>query len=317
MIRIEHLTRRFGDLVAVDDVSLEVAEGEVLGFLGPNGAGKTTTIRILTSFLPASSGRAEVAGFDVATHGLDVRRLVGYLPEHVPLPLDARVDEYLEFRARLKGVPARKRKAAREAVLEQCGLVDMRRRILAQLSRGYRQRVGLADALIADPPVLILDEPTGGLDPGQRQEVLDLIGRLRGQRTVMLSTHVLAEIESISSRLAIIQNGRLIAIGTKQELEQTVGRQGEVEIAADSDPARLEQWLDAAGIEHEPGPGSVRIVRLGHDRDPAELLREIVSAGVPVSRFDPLNRSLHEIFLDLTAGAETRTRTHPDPEPAR
>ena len=168
MIHVEHLTRRFHELVAVDDLSLEVARGEVLGFLGPNGAGKSTTIRILTGFLPASSGRAEVDGLDVATQSLEIRRRLGYLPENVPLPGDARVSEYLEFRARLKGVPPGSRPAALARVLEQCGLVEMRRRIIGQLSRGFRQRVGLADALVADPPVLILDEPTVGLDPGQR-----------------------------------------------------------------------------------------------------------------------------------------------------
>ncbi|MBM3984793.1 MAG: ABC transporter ATP-binding protein, partial [Planctomycetes bacterium] len=226
MILIEHLTRRFHDLVAVDDISLEVAEGQVLGFLGPNGAGKSTTIRILAGFLPASSGRARVAGFDVAEDSLRVRERIGYLPESVPLPPDARVDEYLEFRARLKGVPAARRPAARERVLQDCGLLPMRRRIIGQLSRGYRQRVGLADALVADPPVLILDEPTGGLDPGQRQEVLDLVAALRGRRTVLLSSHVLAEVEHTCSRVAIIQRGRIVGQGTKAELEAEAGRRG-------------------------------------------------------------------------------------------
>ena len=299
-IRIEHLVRRFHDLVAVDDISFEVAEGEVFGFLGPNGAGKSTTIRILTGFLPASSGRAEVFGHDVARQSLPARRLIGYLPENVPLPLDARVDEYLEYRARLKGVGARERKGRREKVLAHCGLETMRRRILGQLSRGYRQRVGLADALIADPPLLVLDEPTGGLDPGQRQEVLDLVGRLKGERTVLLSSHVLAEVEQISSRVAIIQHGRLLALGTKQELEQAEGRQGLVAVSAGPDAGALLAWLSSHGHGAERIDGGLVHVRLPNEAEPARLLSELVGAGLPVDRFEPLTRSLHEIFLELT-----------------
>ena len=301
MIRVEHLTRRFHDLVAVDDISLDVAPGEIVGFLGPNGAGKTTTIRILTGFLPATSGRAEVAGFDVASDSLKVRERVGYLPENVPLPPDARVDEYLEFRARLKNVPASGRAAARERVLGQCGLLPMRRRIIEQLSRGYRQRVGLADALIADPPVLILDEPTGGLDPGQRQEVLDLVAGLRGERTVLLSSHVLAEVEHSCSRVAIIQRGRILAQGTKAELEANAGRRGEVEIRAKGQGDRLAAVLAARGLSPRREPdGDTCVVRLPEDAAGARLLADLVREGLAVDSFRPLERSLHDLFLELT-----------------
>ncbi len=299
-IRIEHLVRRFHDLVAVDDVSFDVHAGEVFGFLGPNGAGKSTTIRILTGFLPATSGRAEIFGHDVARDSLAARRLIGYLPENVPLPLDARVDEYLEFRARLKGVATRERGGRRDKVVAQCGLETMRRRILGQLSRGYRQRVGLADALIADPPLLVLDEPTGGLDPGQRQEVLDLVGRLKGERTVLFSSHVLAEVEQISSRVAIIQHGRLLAVGSKQELEEAEGRQGQVAVSAGPDSSALLAWLDGHGHLAEIAGEGVVHVRLPAEGRPAGLLAELVAAGLPVDRFEPLTRSLHEIFLELT-----------------
>jgi ABC-2 type transport system ATP-binding protein len=301
LILIEQLTRRFHDLVAVDDISLEVAEGQVLGFVGPNGAGKSTTIRILAGFLPASSGRARVAGFDVAEDSLRVRERIGYLPESVPLPPDARVDEYLEFRARLKGVPAARRPAARERVLQDCGLVPMRRRIIGQLSRGYRQRVGLADALVADPPVLILDEPTAGLDPAQRQEVLDLVAALRGRRTVLLSSHVLAEVEHTCSRVAIIQRGRIVGQGTKAELEAEAGRRGEVAIRAGGAGARLVAVLQARGLSPrtEADPDAC-VVRLPRDADAAPLLAALVAEGVPVDSFRPLERSLHDIFLDLT-----------------
>ncbi|MGQ0551881.1 MAG: ATP-binding cassette domain-containing protein [Planctomycetota bacterium] len=301
MIHIEHLTRRFHELLAVDDVSLDVARGEILGFLGPNGAGKSTTIRILTGFLPATSGRAEVDGLDVASESLAVRRRIGYLPENVPLPPDARVDEYLEFRARLKGVGSAQRQAVRERALTSCGLVPMRRRIIGQLSRGYRQRVGLADALLAEPPVLILDEPTGGLDPGQRQEVLELVAGLRGERTVLLSSHVLAEVEHVCSRVAIIQRGRLVAQGTREELEASLGRRGEVEIVARGAGPRLTAALMARGLSPRSEPASATcVVRLEREEEGPPLLAALIAEGVPVSSFRPLTRSLHDLFLDLT-----------------
>ncbi len=315
MIRVEHLSRRFHDLLAVDDVCLHVPRGEILGFLGPNGAGKTTTIRILTGFLPATSGRAQVAGHDVALDSLKVRRQIGYLPENVPVPLDARVDEYIDFRARLKGVPARERKQRREQVLERCGLIHMRRRILGQLSRGYRQRVGLADALVGDPPLLILDEPTGGLDPGQRQDILDLVTAMRGRRTVLLSSHVLAEVEHVCTRIAIIKSGRIVADGTKEEVVSRAGRRGEVRIGLKGEsPGR-------AGDESQPRPALRKLVRwlgehdmhatideargtcdarIAADDQASALLRAVVEAGFAVDRFEPLTRSLHEIFLELT-----------------
>jgi ABC-2 type transport system ATP-binding protein len=299
LIRTEKLTRRFHDLVAVNEVSLSIAEGEIVGFLGPNGAGKTTTIRILTGFLPASSGRAEVAGFDVATQSLQVRQRVGYCPENVPLPLDARIDEYLEYRGRLKGMGRADRHRRREEVLDVCGLVPMRRRILGQLSRGYRQRVGLADALLADPPVLIWDEPTGGLDPGQRQDVLEMVAALKGRKTVLLSSHVLSEVEHICTRVAIINQGRLVAEGSKDELIAAAGRRGEVAMACSGDPARLAAWLQERGLRHGHLDDAFIVTLDAEDGGP-RLLRAAVDAGLEISRFEPLTRSLHEIFLDLT-----------------
>ena len=301
MIVTEGLTRRFHDLVAVDGVSLSVAEGEVLGFLGPNGAGKSTTIRILTGFLPATSGRAEVAGFDVATDSLRVRERIGYLPENVPLPPDARVEEYLDYRARLKRVPRGARAAECDRVLQLCGLLPMRRRIAGQLSHGYRQRVGLADALLGDPPVLILDEATGGLDPGQRQEVLDLVAAMRGRRTVLISSHVLAEVEHTCTRVAIIQRGRIVAQGTRAELEAEAGRRGELEIRAGGATDRLAAALRARGLPPRPdSPADACVVKLPDDARPTELLAALLAAGVPVDSFRPLTRSLHDLFLDLT-----------------
>lgn len=300
MIRVSGLTRRYHDLVAVDDVSFDVEEGEVFGFLGPNGAGKSTTIKILTGFLPATSGRAEVGGYDVARDSLAVRKQLGYLAENAPVPADARVDEYLEFRARLKGLPARSRESAKAKVLGQCGLEPMRRRILGQLSRGYRQRVGLADALLGDPPVLVLDEPTGGLDPAQRQDVLDMVSAMKGHKTVVLSSHVLAEVDGVCSRVGIIKNGKLMAVGTRAELEETVGRRGEVRVAVRGDNEALITRLRDDGLQAvRPDGEQAAVAQLG-DRDPAALLAELVGAGLPVVSFEPLTRSLQQIFLDVT-----------------
>jgi ABC-2 type transport system ATP-binding protein len=220
------------------------------------------------------------------------------------------VDEYLDFRARLKGVPAGGRAASRERVLGICGLVPMRRRIIGQLSRGYRQRVGLADALIADPPVLILDEPTGGLDPGQRQEVLELVAAMRGQRTVMLSSHVLSEVEHVCSRVAIIQAGRIVAAGTREELEAGAGHRGEWELLAADIGAgavaageALERWLASRGLVVRREAGATAcIVKLPDDSHGPPLLAAAVQAGLPLRSFRPLTRSLHDIFLDLTRG---------------
>ena len=300
MIEVEHLTRRYHDLVAVDDISLSVKEGEVLGFLGPNGAGKSTTIKILTGFLPASSGQASVAGFNVATQSLQARRSLGYLPENVSLPPDARVEEYLDYRGRLKGMARAVRKQRMDRVLDQCGLLPMRRRILSQLSRGYRQRVGLADALLADPKVLFLDEPTGGLDPAQRQEVLALIGALAGERTVMLSSHVLNEVEDVCTQVAIIKRGAIVASGSPEELEQSVGRQGELHVETRGGHERLVTWATAHGLNHRPHDRAGLVLTLADRDEPDALLRSLVEQGLAVVRWQPLSRSLQQIFLDLT-----------------
>lgn len=220
MIAVSHLTKRFGAVVAVDDVTFSVERGEVVGFLGVNGAGKTTTLRILAGFLPATSGIVEVAGYDVLYQSLEVRRRIGYLPENAPLYPEMRVDEYLLFRARLKEVPSRLQRRRLHEVKERCGLTDVGRRLIGQLSRGYRQRVGLADCLIHAPELLILDEPTLGLDPAQALEVRELIRSLGGPQTILLSTHILPEVEQLCSRVLIIHRGRLIASGVPQALRQ-------------------------------------------------------------------------------------------------
>ncbi len=211
MIEVRNLTKRYRDLVAIDQVSFDVQKGEILGFLGRNGAGKTTTMRILTGFLPASSGTAKVAGFDVSEQPLEVKRRVGYLPEQPPLYLDMTVYAYLKFVAQLKGVPGAKMKSEMERVANLTSVGAVMDRVIANLSKGYRQRVGLAQALLGDPEVLILDEPTVGLDPIQVREFRDLIRSLAGKHTVILSTHILSEITATCQRVLIIRQGKVVA----------------------------------------------------------------------------------------------------------
>lgn len=222
MIEVKNLSKYYGNFCAVNGISLNVQEGEIVGFLGPNGAGKTTTIRILTCFHPATSGAASIAGFDVFTRSMDVRRVVGYLPESVPLYLEMRVREYLNFRAKIRGLDRGSRASAIGRVAERCWIKDVIDRPIAHLSKGYRQRVGLADTLLHNPKVLILDEPTVGLDPTQIRETRTLIRDLAKEHTVMLSSHILPEVEETCQRLVIIAKGRIVASGTTDELRQRV-----------------------------------------------------------------------------------------------
>src|SRR6266436_2015859 len=219
MIEVTHLTKYFGPILAVDDISFRIAQGEIVGFLGPNGAGKTTTIRILTSYLPATSGIARVANHDVMKESMEVRRAIGYLPESVPLYPEMRVEEYLLFRAKLKGLSRKDRPARLDYCLDRCRIREVRRRLVGTLSKGYRQRVGLADAMIHDPPILILDEPTVGLDPVQIRETLALIQELGENHTILLSTHILSEVEAICERVIIITSGRVSVSRDMAELE--------------------------------------------------------------------------------------------------
>jgi ABC-2 type transport system ATP-binding protein len=210
MLEVRNLTKRYGDIVAVRDVSFSAAQGQILGFLGPNGAGKTTTMRILTGFLPATSGTATVAGFDVFEQSEEVRRRIGYLPENPPLYPDMTTVSYLRFVARIKGMAKDAVDDAIERVIRICGLESVRERLLGHLSKGFRQRVGLAQALIHDPPVLVLDEPTIGLDPRQIIEIRSLIRQLGGERTVILSTHILPEVAQLCDKVVIINEGRVV-----------------------------------------------------------------------------------------------------------
>jgi len=218
VIEVENLTKKYGDRTAVNDINFAVKKGEVIGFLGPNGAGKSTTLRMLTGYLSPSAGRIRVGGVDAVRDPIAARRFIGYMPESVPLYREMRVEEYLRYRARLKGVRRAQVSSRVTAALELASVADVRYRIIGQLSKGYRSRVGLADALVADPPVLVLDEPTAGLDPNQIRQVRDLIRGMAGEKTVLLSTHILPEVESTCGRVLIINKGRLVGEGAPGQL---------------------------------------------------------------------------------------------------
>jgi ABC-2 type transport system ATP-binding protein len=232
MIKVENLTKRYAGQMAIHDLNFEVGKGEIMGFLGPNGAGKTTTMRILSSFMPPTSGRASVAGFDIFEQSLQARAHLGYMPENVPLYNDMRVTEYLDYRAALKGVPHRRVAERVGDVKELCGLKDVEKKLIGALSKGYRQRVGLADALVHEPDLLILDEPTSGLDPNQIRQVRDLIKNLGKQHTILLSTHILPEVEMTCSRVIIINKGRIEACDTPENLLGRIRTAGGVIVEA-------------------------------------------------------------------------------------
>lgn len=222
-ISVKHLTKYYGEQAAVDNISFEAKNGEILGFLGPNGAGKSTTMKIITSFIPATEGYVEVCGLDIKKHSLEVRKKIGYLPEHNPLYLDMYVKEYLNFVGKIYGVKKLKNRV--DEVIELVGLQKEQHKVIGQLSKGYRQRVGLAQAIIHDPEVLILDEPTSGLDPNQLSEIRELIRKIGKEKTVMLSTHIMQEVEAICDRVIIINNGRLVANAKASELQSDVNSQ--------------------------------------------------------------------------------------------
>src|SRR5881396_2308213 len=232
MIKVEKLTKRYAGQPAIQDLSFEVAQGEIMGFLGPNGAGKTTTMRILSSFMPPTSGRATIAGFDVFSQSLQARARLGYMPENVPLYNDMRVNEYLVYRAALKSVPSRRVAERVGDVKELCGLKEVEKQLIGTLSKGYRQRVGLADALLHEPDLLILDEPTIGLDPNQIRQVRELIKNLGKQHTILLSTHILPEVEMTCSRVIIIHKGRIEACDTPENLLGQLRQAGGVVLEA-------------------------------------------------------------------------------------
>lgn len=322
MIEVQHLTKRYGRFTAVEDVSFRVERGEILGFLGPNGAGKTTTMRILTGFMPPTEGKAVVAGFDVFDQPIEAKRRTGYLPETPPLYPDMGVIEYLNFVARIKGVPSSERKRRIQAVMERTRVTDVSSRACAKLSKGYRQRVGLAQALIHNPDVLILDEPTAGLDPKQIIETRELIKELAGDHTVILSTHILPEVSQTCQRVVIINKGRVVAVDTPDNLTARLRGSETMYVQVDIGPA------DAAAALGEI-PGVTRVTEssrqnglVGYEvesergRDVRrDLARLVVSSGWGLLEMRPLRMSLEDIFLSLTTEDEPAQPTESGNEP--
>jgi len=300
MIQVHNLSKYFGPVQAVDRITFEVDKGEIVGFLGPNGAGKTTTMRILTSYLPATSGIAKVAGYDVMTESMDVRRNIGYLPESVPLYTEMRVDEYLVFRSKLKGVPRKERTSRIDFVMDRCRLREVRRRLLGTLSRGYRQRVGLADAMVHDPPILILDEPTAGLDPIQIRETLALIKQLGESHTILLSTHILWEVEAVCERVIIINAGRISFNRSLADVESVIHM--DVRGPADQIASTLRATPGVAHVTprgQDDGLASFEI-RAKDDRDICEeLSKAVTDKHWLVCRLDRKQLKLEDAFFDM------------------
>ncbi len=304
MIEVKNLTKYFGPVLAVDCVSFNVARGEIVGLLGLNGAGKTTTMRILTTYLPATSGGAALAGFDVRTQSLDVRKRIGYLPENVPLYPEMRVEEYLDYRSKLKGLGRKDRQTRIDYCLGRCRIREVRRRLLGTLSKGYRQRVGLADAMVADPAILILDEPTAGLDPVQIRETLALIKELGASRTILLSTHILSEIEEVCDRIMIIHRGRLASDKKIADLEMTDTVFVEVHGPNDRVVEVLRTTDGVDGVQARPfGDGVVACEVTLRNRDDMReaIAQRITRNGWTIRSLDQRRKKIEEHFMDIVS----------------
>jgi len=313
MIQVENLSKKYARHVAVDNISFSVEKGDIVGFLGPNGAGKTTTMRVLTCFMPPTAGKATVAGFDVFEQSFEVKKRIGYLPETPPLYPEMSVQDYLTFIARLKNVPGDEIKSRTNQVMERCSVADVKSRLISKLSRGYRQRVGLAQAIIHNPDVLILDEPTSGLDPKQITETRDLIKGLSGEHTIILSTHILPEVEAVCRKVIIINRGHLVATDSVEHLKHRgIGNavQVQVDTAGNGDASTVRQKL-----EQVPGVSKVveKVVAEDRlifeveslpDRNPRpDVARAIVHAGWNLLELKSTTLSLEEVYLQLTGEA--------------
>jgi ABC-2 type transport system ATP-binding protein len=333
MISVSHLVKRYGTNTAVDDVSFEVGRGDVVGFLGPNGAGKSTTLRILSGFLGMTSGKVTIAGHDVDEDSLGARAAIGYMPEAVPLYPEMRVIEYLGFRAELKGVTRKHRVAWIDEAMRQAHVMDVANVVIGNLSKGYRQRVGLADALVAKPSILILDEPTAGLDPNQIREVRDLIRELGASHTILLSTHILSEVEASCTRVLVIAKGKLVASGETKDIGK-MRKTSAVDFTLRGkvdDALRLVRGLEGVSkarrlaLEGDDGDAAVFTVRCsfggkGQTGDGTQIVERAVSAlvtgGFAVREVRPAGGSLEDVFADLTRDAASSAPSGDGGEPA-
>lgn len=320
MIKVENLTKRYARTVAVDNISFEVEKGQIVGFLGPNGAGKTTTMRVLTCFLPPTTGSARVAGFDVLEQPLEVKKRIGYLPELPPLYPEMEVVEYLTFVGRLKGIPASDIARRVNEVSERCAITDVRQKLIGKLSKGYRQRVGLAQAIIHNPEVLVLDEPTAGLDPKQITETRELIRGLAGDHTIILSTHILSEVEHTCERVIIISQGKLVATDTVSNLKRRLEGSEAVAVEVQCNNGAFSQADVRQRLEQVAGVSRVVLKDTADNRCAfeieslqgrsirADLARAVVTAGWDLNELRPVGVSLEDIFLQLTASEKSEKK---------
>ncbi len=314
MIQVEGLSKKYARNVAVDNISFAVNKGDIVGFLGPNGAGKTTTMRILTCFMPPTAGRATVAGFDVFEQPFEVKKRIGYLPEAPPLYPEMNVTDYLTFVARLKNVPSGEVKSRTDQVMERCAISDVKTKLISKLSKGYRQRVGLAQAIIHNPDVLILDEPTSGLDPKQITETRELIQNLSGEHTIILSTHILPEVEAVCRKVIIINKGRLVATDSVEHLKTRAGVGNAVQVQVETGGnanavavrQRLEQVVGVSKVIDKAVSGERFIFEIESlpDRNArADVARAIVHAGWNLLELKSTTYTLEEVYLMLTGDA--------------
>jgi ABC-2 type transport system ATP-binding protein len=312
VISVENLTKRYASKIAIDGVSFQVEKGEILGFLGPNGAGKTTTMRMITGYMPASGGTIKIDGYDVADQPLEVRRRIGYLPENPPLYTEMKVLSYLQFVGKLKGVTSGRLNDEVHRVMETVNITDVKDRIISKLSKGYKQRVGIAQALLNDPPVLILDEPTIGLDPKQIHEVRDLVKGLAGNHTVVLSTHILPEVEQTCHRVIIIDHGKIVAVDTPQNLRSQIQGAARIFVEVDGPAADVLSVVKTlagvvnAQLASEEGTRSRFQIESETGRDiRTDLARTVVNRGWGLLELRSENMSLEDIFIKLTTAEET------------
>jgi ABC-2 type transport system ATP-binding protein len=306
MIEVKELTKKYGERLAVDHISFSVKRGEILGFLGQNGAGKSTTMKILTGFMPATSGTASVAGFDVFENPYEVKKRIGYLPETPPIYLELLVSEYLDFVANLRGIPGAQKKQKMDAVIERCQLGEVRNRLIGNLSKGYKQRVGLAQALIHDPEVLILDEPTVGLDPKQVSEARGLIKSLRSERTVIYSTHILSEVAATCDRIIIIDQGRIVSQESINSLGAT-GLTAKTELVVQrSSESVVRAILGVKGVQNvqslSNGKERIIVESDASEEIMAEIAKVTVASGAGLIRMSPVQLALEDYYLNLISG---------------
>jgi gliding motility-associated transport system ATP-binding protein len=315
MIQVERLSKLYGSVRAVDRISFAVGRGEIVGFLGPNGAGKTTTMRVLTTFLPPTNGRARLAGHDVLDEPLEVRRKVGYLPENVPLYQEMRVREYLNFRAKLKDVPRTQRRKMIDGVIDRCGLGDVETRILGHLSKGYRQRVGLAEAMVHDPDILILDEPTAGLDPIQIREVRSLIKELGDRHTILLSTHIMSEVEAVCGRVILIVQGRIAIDDQLERIQAGASIVLEARGPADAIRRALEtvQGVERVTETARLGDRATFEIITARDADLREALAQrVIQNGWGLLQLVARRSSLEDRFVQAVRDAAVTTDAEPE-----